>query len=206
MSCRTGGLQRAVISVRGRRAGAAAVAVLGALAVTAADCQVTSQPGVEPSITSTKSPKPKSEKKKHSPAVRPGEVSVPIRVITTSGETMVLVPVRVNGRGPYDFVLDTGASSSTVSRSLVRRLRLPRTGSTAHVRGVTGASVVPLVTVGRWTVGGQRLHGHSLPVIDLGGDFGTSQVGGLLGSDELRRFGAVKLDYKNERLVLRDTG
>jgi predicted aspartyl protease len=194
-----------VITLRGRRVGAAAAAVVGLLAVTAADCQVTDQPGAAPSGTATKSPKSKSAKSKHQ-SKKPGEVAVPVQVITTQGETMVLVPVKVNGHGPYDFVLDTGASSSTVSRSLVRRLHLPRTGSTAHVRGVTGATVVPLVTVGRWTVGGQRLHGDSLPVIDLGGDFGTGQVSGLLGSDELRRFGAVRLDYKNERLVLRAAG
>jgi predicted aspartyl protease len=187
------------------RVGAAAAAVACLLAVTAADCQVTEQPGAAPSVTSTKSPKSKSSGRHGKPA-KPGEVSVRIQVITTQGETMVLVPVKVNGHGPYDFVLDTGASSSTVSRSLVRRLHLARNGSTAHVRGVAGATVVPLVTVGRWTVGGQRLHGRSLPVIDLGGDFGTGQVSGLLGSDELRRFGAVRLDYKNERLVLRAAG
>jgi predicted aspartyl protease len=189
-----------------RRVGAAAAAAIGLLAVTAADCAVTTgQPGAAPSVTSTKSPKSKSAKSKK-PAAKPGEVSVPVEVLTTQGETMVLVPVRVNGRGPYDFVLDTGASSSTVSRSLVRRLRLPRTGGTAHVRGVAGDTVVPLVTVDRWTVGGQRLQGDSLPAIDFGGDFGAGQVNGLLGSDELRRFGAVRLDYENERLVLRDAG
>jgi predicted aspartyl protease len=180
---------------------AAAIALLG---VTAAECQVTSERGAEPTTTSTTSPK--STKTKHTPAAKPGEVSVPIQVLTTQGETMVLVPVKVNGHGPYDFVLDTGASSSTVSRSLMRRLHLPRTGSTAHVRGVAGATVVPLITVTRWTIGGQRLHGHNLPVLDLGGDFGTGQVSGLLGSDELRRFGAVRLDYKNRRLVLRAAG
>ncbi len=190
-----------MISVTGRRAGAAVVAVLGLLAAMAADCQIADQPGAAPSITSTKSPK--SGKGRHTPAAKPGEVSVPIEVTTTEGETMVLVPVKVNGRGPYDFVLDTGASSSTVSQSLMRRLRLPRTGGTAHVRGVAGATVVPLVRVNRWTIGGQRLHGRNLPVLDLGGDFGAGQVSGLLGSDELRRFGAVRLDYKRHRLVLR---
>ncbi|HEU5159951.1 MAG TPA: retropepsin-like aspartic protease [Streptosporangiaceae bacterium] len=193
-----------MIILRGRRVGAAAVAVLAMLAVTAADCQVTGRPDAAPSDSESASPSAKSKSKGgRDGKTKPGEVSVPIEVQTMQGETMVLVPVKVNGRGPYDFVLDTGASSSTVSRSLVRRLRLPRTGDTAHVRGVAGATVVPLVAVSRWTVGGQRLHGRSLPVIDLGGDFGSGRVNGLLGSDELRRFGAVKLDYKNERLILR---
>jgi predicted aspartyl protease len=183
---------------------ATVLAVLAVLAMTAADCQVDTQPGAAPSTESTRS-KGKGTKSK-APKTKPGEVSVPIKVITTQGETMVLVPVKVNGRGPYNFVLDTGASSSTVSRTLARRLHLPKTGNTAHLRGVTGSAVVPLVTVNRWTVGGQRLHGRSLPVIDLGGDFGVGQVGGLLGSDELRRFGAVQLDYKHHQLVLRAAG
>jgi hypothetical protein len=36
-------------------------------------------------------------------------------------------------------------------------------------------------------------------MIDLGGDYA-----GLLGSDELRHFGAVRIDFRAARLVLRD--
>lgn len=189
--------------MRARRVGAALVAVLAVLGVTAADCQVGTEPGAAPSTESTKTKSKGKSAKGKSTRTRHGEVSVPIKVITTQGETLVLVPVRINGRGPYNFVLDTGASSSTLSRTLARRLHLPRSGGTAHVRGVTGATVVPLISVRRWTVGGQPLHGRSLPALDLGGDFGVGQVGGLLGSDELRRFGAVRLDYQHHRLVLR---
>jgi predicted aspartyl protease len=190
-----------VISVRVRRVGTLLGIVLAVLALTAAECAVTSEPGAAPSADSSASAKAR----KRTRGAKPGEVSVPLKVITSGGETMVLVPVRVNGRGPYDFVLDTGASSSTVSQSLSRRLRLPRTGETAQVRGVAGAAVVPVVAVRRWTLGGQRLHGRDLPELDLGEDFGAGQVNGLLGSDELRRFGVVRLDYKNRRLILRDT-
>jgi predicted aspartyl protease len=190
--------RQAVISVRVGRLWTLLGIVLAALAVTAADCAVTNEPGAAPSPDSSTSTK--SSKRKRA---KPGEVSVPLKVINSVGETMVLVPVRVNGRGPYDFVLDTGASSSTISESLSQRLRLPRTGQTAHVRGVAGDTVVPVVAVRRWTLGGQRLQGNDLPVLDLGGDFGAGQVNGLLGSDELRRFGAVRLDYKNRRLILR---
>jgi chemotaxis signal transduction protein len=71
---------------------------------------------------------------------------------------------------------------------------------------VAGDTTVPLATVSRWTIGGLRLHGRSLPVLDLGGAFGAGQVSGLLGSDELRRFGAVRLDYAHEELILRASG
>jgi predicted aspartyl protease len=128
---------------------------------------------------------------------------VPIQVINSGSGTVVLVPVKVNGRGPYDFVLDTGASSSTIDRSLSRRLRLCKTGENAQISGVAGDTVAPVVAVRRWTLGGLRLHGRDLPALDLGSDPGVGQVNGLLGSDELRRFGAVRIDYNNRSLVLR---
>jgi len=43
----------------------------------------------------------------------------------------ILIQVRVNGRGPYNFVLDTGTHNSTVDIRLARRLRLPL-GSEQH--------------------------------------------------------------------------
>jgi predicted aspartyl protease len=105
--------------------------------------------------------------------------------------------MRVNGHGPYDFVLDTGSSNSSVDRSLVRRLDLPRTGQLHPVQGVTGSGVVPVVRVHRWTLGGVPMHGTSLSVVDLG-----IGVGGLLGSDELCRFGDVILDFRHNRLII----
>ena len=125
------------------------------------------------------------------------QVSIPVRVLTTGRATLVMVPVKINGRGPFEFILDTGASTSTVDRALVRRLALPRTGQTARVRGVTGASVVPLVRLRSWTVGGQSLAGRNLTVTDMG----EPGIFGLLGSDELRRFGRVVIDYQRRRLI-----
>jgi predicted aspartyl protease len=131
-----------------------------------------------------------------------GRVSVPIRVINESGATLVLVPVKVNGHGPFEFILDTGASFSSVDRTLVRRLRLPHAGVSAHVQGIAGEIVVPVIRIGDWTVGGQPLHGRTMPVLDLGGD----SIAGLLGSDELRQFGTVTVDYRRQRLILRSSG
>ncbi|GAA0357820.1 hypothetical protein GCM10010151_54360 [Actinoallomurus spadix] len=124
--------------------------------------------------------------------------SLPMRVIRSGDGTLVFVPVRVNGMGPYDFVLDTGSSNSSVDRSLVRRLRLPRTGQEHRVQGVTGSGVVPIVKVRRWTIGGVPLRATSLAVVDLG-----MGVAGLLGSDELRHFSSVTLDFQHDRVNFR---
>lgn len=131
-----------------------------------------------------------------------GKIRVPIRVINEGGATLVLVPVKVNGRGPFDFILDTGASFSSVDRSLVHQLRLPHAGVSAHVQGIAGEITVPVIRIGDWTVGGQPLHGRTMPVLDLGGE----NIAGLLGSDELRQFGTVTVDYHRQRLILRSSG
>jgi predicted aspartyl protease len=124
--------------------------------------------------------------------------SLPMRVVRNGGGTLVFVPVRVNGMGPYEFVLDTGSSNSSVDRSLVRRLGLPRTGQEHRVQGVTGSGMVPIVKVRRWTIGGVPLRATSLAVVDLG-----MGVAGLLGSDELRHFGSVTLDFQHDRIDFR---
>jgi predicted aspartyl protease len=134
------------------------------------------------------------------PSVPGGEgtqISLPMRVVRGNGGTLVYVPMRVNGHGPYEFVLDTGSSNSSVDRSLVRRLGLPRTGQQHPVQGVTGSGMVPVVRVHRWTLGGLPMHGSALSVVDLG-----IGVGGLLGSDELCRFGGVTLDFRHNRLLI----
>lgn len=125
------------------------------------------------------------------------QITLPMRVVRGNGGTLVYVPMKVNGHGPYEFVLDTGSSNSSVDRSLVRRLGLPRTGQQHPVQGVTGSGMVPVVQVRHWTLGGVAMHGTSLSVVDLG-----IGVGGLLGSDELCRFGNVVLDFRHDRLVI----
>lgn len=44
---------------------------------------------------------------------------------TSPHRYMIVVPVRINGRGPYSFLLDTGATSSAVDPQLSLALALP---------------------------------------------------------------------------------
>ncbi len=145
----------------------------------------------------TLGPPPASPTPTPSPAKKLPRLSLPMRIVRGNGGTLVYVPMKVNGRGPYEFVLDTGSSNSSVDRSLVRTLRLPRTGQMHPVQGVTGSGVVPVVKLKKWTLGGVSMHGRSLSVVDLG-----IGVGGLLGSDELCRFGNVTLDFQHNRLLI----
>jgi predicted aspartyl protease len=52
----------------------------------------------------------------------PGEVNFKL---AGPNEAALIVPVKINGRGPYDFVLDTGATFTCVDQPLAEELKLP---------------------------------------------------------------------------------
>jgi predicted aspartyl protease len=120
-----------------------------------------------------------------------------------SKQALILLPVLVDGRGPYSFLLDTGATATVVSSELADALALPR-GEKQDGRGAAGKmtlvkSQLPSLTLGRETL-------ESLPVSIadlsfLGRAMGV-QVDGALGHSFLRHF-AVTLDYATNRLTLR---
>jgi len=53
------------------------------------------------------------------------ELSAPISVAIESATGLPVVMARINGRGPYQFILDTGAMGSVVSEKLAHELGLP---------------------------------------------------------------------------------
>lgn len=60
-----------------------------------------------------------------------GQGEVPFRLAGATGAAIV-VEVEVNGQGPYDLVLDTGATFTCLDEALARELELPE----ARVRGM----------------------------------------------------------------------
>ena len=91
------------------------------------------------------------------------------------------VPVRIEGRGPYSFIVDTGSERTVISRELAAELGLDP-GRTATVYSMTevsriGTVVIPELEVGRRTV--SDIHAPALDRHDLGAE-------GLLGLDSLQ--------------------
>ena len=62
---------------------------------------------------------------------------IPMRVVAGR---LLIVPVTLNGAGPFPFLLDTGATCSVVDEALADRLRLPRAGVVPHETAVTSGS------------------------------------------------------------------
>ena len=63
---------------------------------------------------------------------------VPFR---NDSDDRMTVPVRVGGAGPYQFLVDTGADRTAVSRELVSQLQLPSSGG-VELHSVSGVSSV----------------------------------------------------------------
>ena len=76
-------------------------------------------------------------------AAVPPDERPPIR-IRVIHDRFVLVPVMVNETGPHSFLLDTGATSTMLSPTLVKRLRLSNAGSAVQ-ETATHAGRVALV-------------------------------------------------------------
>lgn len=134
--------------------------------------------------------------------VAKGEQRVRIKVVTTkSRSTVALVPVYVNGRGPYAFALDTGASKSLIDTRLARELGLKSLGRTPKLHGVAGSARGQRIHVVRWRAGGVGLHPETITSLPLAGENGTGEAG-LLGSDVLSRYGKIAIDYDHDLLLL----
>jgi predicted aspartyl protease len=57
------------------------------------------------------------------------------------GEDRMTVPVHLSGAGPYQFLVDTGADRSAVSRQIVTSLKLPSAGG-AELHSLSGVSTI----------------------------------------------------------------
>lgn len=93
----------------------------------------------------------------------------------------VVAPVTVNGRGPFRFIVDTGANRSVVSDALAAQLGLEPSG-VGDVHSVHGVSVAPLVTVDQLHYGNVALNTTALPMLSgrvLAGEQGLLGVDGM---------------------------
>lgn len=138
------------------------------------------------------------------PDIDPGPVSLPTDPSVASLQanlfTRMSVRARVNGAGPYSFVIDTGATRTAVSEELARDLDLPE-GPRVLVHGVTSAETARTVQVGTLEIARRRFDDVEpcvFPRAVLGAD-------GLLGLDALAGF-HLELDVAGRAVTLTPSG
>jgi predicted aspartyl protease len=115
----------------------------------------------------------------------------------------IVVPVHINGRGPFRFLLDTGSSHSVMSRSLADGLNLAFIARTP-VTTTTGREMRPVVKLDQTAIGTVRLDGLLLSVADSAQLAAIRQnIEGIIGQDFLFAFNYT-LDYRRHRLSWTD--
>lgn len=110
----------------------------------------------------------------------------------------IVVPVVVDGRGPFAFLLDTGASHSVVSAALAREVGAARVAKTA-VTSVAGQEWRAVVRIDSLRFGPYTTEGVLASVVDRDDLSATRRIDGLIGQDVLaaRRY---TLDYRRHRV------
>jgi predicted aspartyl protease len=135
------------------------------------------------------------------PALTPPPVPNPDPVLyldaSLDADDRLTIPVMINGQGPFQFIVDTGADRSVLSVDLAQRLDLTR-GPDVMVHGIAGAQISHTAIVEQLTVGDARLSKVNLPVL------AAERVGadGLLGVDVLQGRSVV-MDFHRRRLEVR---
>ena len=131
-----------------------------------------------------------------------GATRVPLTVSAVAGQVAESVNVCIEGRGPFPFVLDTGAGETTIDAHLAKRLGLQSAGPASQFAGVGCIGAAQPVSVGPWTLDGVDLAPQQVTAATLPQIGGRGEPVGLIGSDVLSRFGAVRIDFAMRALVL----
>jgi hypothetical protein len=113
-------------------------------------------------------------------------------------ETRLSVEVRVNGRGPYQFIVDSGADTSVVGLKIANELQLPL-GTPVVMNNMTDRNIVDRVKVETLSLGPSTIRGLELPALrerDIGG-------AGMIGIDALVRQ-RLMMDFHKRTIQVED--
>ena len=153
---------------------------------------------------------PKINKPKPAPATAPNLPPLPPAVfdptLAIGGDdlkareidTRLSVEVKINGRGPFHFIVDSGADTSAVGLRIAHDLELPL-GTPVTLNGMTSRNIVDRVKVDELTLGPTVIKDLELPALrelDLGGD-------GLVGIDALVRQ-RLMMDFDKHLIKIED--
>jgi predicted aspartyl protease len=113
-------------------------------------------------------------------------------------KTRMSVGVMVNGKGPYRFLIDSGADRSVIGAALARAAGLPASGAVT-LHDVAGSSRVETVRIDTLQVGSSEMFGIEAPAL-LESDLGAQ---GLVGIDALSEQ-RLSIDFVANTVTIQD--
>jgi len=128
-------------------------------------------------------------------------VSLHLRLVQSS---LIVVPVQINQSGPYDFIVDTGAQTTTVDPSLASELHLATEGTTG-VGGVATFARSSYTYLESLQAGSHSIP-HALAVVQELSQLKAAdpRIRGILGANFLQHFD-ILIDNRQHILCLDDT-
>ena len=133
---------------------------------------------------------------------RSAKAKLPIR-LASPAKPLLLIDVHLNGRGPFQFAIDTGTSTTAITRQLAKELGIASSpigaGTTAGAQVDVGAG-----NIESFQLGGAKIDNMPVMVADfftmLNAAIGA-KLDGIVGYNFLRNYKVV-IDYPGETLTL----
>lgn len=148
---------------------------------------------------STAAPQPPGGEQPSSPTLSREESSAFALPTTRDHIGRVVVPATVNGQGPFRFIVDTGATHSTVTPNLVRVLGLkPAEVPAIVLNGITGTAQVSAVTLDKLQTGDLTIDGLVVPVVWAPVMAGADGIFGAAGLTEK----SLSVDFERNRVEI----
>jgi hypothetical protein len=150
--------------------------------------------GIPPDTFDPPQPKPSDT------VLAPGAAPIPF----TLESNHIVFNVRLNGRRPIGFLLDTGADETAINASRLTAFGLRTYGKSVSTGG-GGAAEYDYASGATFSLPGARLRNQHVAVIDQTGLERALGIplGGILGYDFISRF-VVEIDYERHKLTLHD--
>lgn len=133
--------------------------------------------------------------------------SAAVTVPFTLHDNRILVDVKINGKGPFTFLFDTGGSrSNTLTPEVAAQLGLAlKDGETARGAG-SGTQSTWKTHIETYSVGDLIAHDQSMIVIDMKAikkAFAFPKLDGVIGFDVLKR-SVTCIDFENQTLTFKN--
>jgi predicted aspartyl protease len=115
------------------------------------------------------------------------------------GRSGVVLAVRLNGQGPFRFLLDTGSTNTSVSSRTAEAIRAPVVAK-ASMASVAGSSMTLVVRIDSLAVGPVHVDDLLASVVELSEMAGGEDLDGVIGHDAL---GSLRytIDFRQRRVI-----
>ena len=131
-----------------------------------------------------------------------GAQRIPATISDKQGQVAVLVNVCIEGKGPYPFIVDTGASSTALDAGLAKRLGLKAVSKPEKLVGPSCVTDGQEYRVAQWSIAGLALQPQTLTAVKIPDLGDPGEPVGVIGSDVWNRFGELRVDFRRRDLVV----